>query len=585
MSRAPENPPEPAVEELEKLPIHLATKARALVRRWPWVPLILVIAAFCGVAAGLLLGSKVYRAETVLLFTRAADSAGEIGKSTYLASQLHTVKLPENLLRVREGLSLPMSLQSLASATAAHVRKDTGLLVIEGRADRADVAAEIANGLRDVFLASHVRIMAREAADALDRRERGARGALTGVVTQLERLGGLEGEVRSRIADDRRSRPEEEGLGDVNIRVERLRDVIIDDQKQRWNEAELAKRIHELERADRLVRQGLLPSGERDRLASEVAKQQALTVDTEEVKAWKDELDRLLAVALPSESATSPSAPVLQEMLLKDFNLRLDRVRLERELRTIAEERREVDRWLDLTAAGRDVPDVTGSGLCRFQVLSEARPPTWPESSNRRLVALALWLVLAAAGLFALAAVELADTRLKSAAEAEWLLGRRVYFGFGSAGAPADAVHLLSDLLLEEGRVLLTSIEARDPSVARRLGEQIRDALAERDLDVALVDGDRSAGELASPDFERELERAAAAHPLVVVIAPPVAHGGDPRTALLARRIASIVAVVSGSHARRGRIESALGRLEDWAGPVLGLALDQIEPDFLTLNP
>ncbi|MEO1083105.1 MAG: hypothetical protein AAFY88_02575 [Acidobacteriota bacterium] len=272
-------------------------------------------------------------------------------------------------------------------------------------------------------------------------------------------------------------------------------------------------------------------------------------------------------------------------MLLKDFNLRLDRVRLERELRAIAEERREVDSWLAVTAPGRDLPDVTESGLCRFQVLSEAQAPVWPESSNRRLVAVALWLALAMAGLLTVVVVELADTRLKSAAEAEWLLERRVFCSFGPAEGPADAVHLLSDLLLDEGQVLLTSIEARDPSVARRLGEQIRDALAVRELSVALVDGDRSTDELTSPDFGRELEDAGERHRLVLVIAPPVVHGGDSRAALLARRISSTFAVVSGFHARRGRIESALERLEDWAGPVLGLALDQIEPEFLTLNP
>ncbi|MEM1177963.1 MAG: hypothetical protein AAGM22_06450 [Acidobacteriota bacterium] len=576
--------PEAAVEEFDKLPIHLGTKAQALLRRWPWVPLLLLVSTVCGVSAGLLLGSKTYKSETVLLFRRAADSDGEIGKSTYLASQLHTVKLPDNLIRLREGLSLPMSLQGLGSATGAHVRKDTGLLVIEARADEPDVAAEIANGLRDVFLASHVRIMAREAADALDRREREAQRQLDSVATQLSRLSSLEGEVRSRIAEDRRSRPEEEGLGDVNIRVERLRDVIIDDQKHRWNEAELDNWELQLERADRLVLEGLVPASERDRVRAEVAKQRALTIDTTQVREWKDELDRLLAVALPSESATSPSAPVLQEMLLKDFNLRLDHVRLERELRAIAEERVDVGRWLEATS-GRDLPDVSESSLCRFQVLAVAQPPIWPESSNRRLIAAATWVALMGAGLFMVVAVELVDTRLKSAAEAEWLLDRRVYCGFGPQGAPDDAVQLLSDLFLQQGQVLLTSIEPRDSSAARKLGERVRDALVAREVAVALVDGDRSPEALTSPEFTAELEAAVADCRLVLVVAPPVVRGGDSRAALLSKRVGATFCVVSAESVRRGRIQTALERIEEWAGPVLGLAVDHIKPAFLSLNP
>ncbi|MDA8018980.1 MAG: hypothetical protein MPN21_16180 [Thermoanaerobaculia bacterium] len=579
--------PEPQVDtrwdDDEKLPLHVPTKLLALARRWRWMAIVLLASMALAGLAGILLGSRTYRAESVLLFRRAADSAGEIGKSTYLETQLHTVKLPQHLEILRQRLEIPASLEALGSATGAYIRTGTGLMVIDARWESASGAAEIANTLREIFLASHLRMMAREAARELELRSAEARDQFEAVEIQLQRLGGLEGEVRQRIDQDRRARPEEEGLGDVNIRVERLRDAIIDDQKQRWNEAELTKRTQDLDRVGRLASGGLVPRSELDRVAAEVAKQEALTVDTAQTGQWKSELDRLLAVALPSESATSPSAPVLQEMLLKDFNLRLDRVRWGNALAELEAATKEMESLLAQIRSGDETTGPLARELTRFQVVSEARAPRWPELSTRRTVALAVWVLLSGAGMAGLVAWELLDTRLKSASECQWYFEKEVLVGLARGASEVDpaTLRLLAGRLSKYRCVQIIGVAARSDSNLGRLLEQIAETLRRDGSNVTIIDCDRSPEELAGTEFLEALSRTGEEADLILLRSTVTDR--DMKPALLAERADATLVFTSAHHARRGHIRAVLESLEGWVAPILGIAIDHIEPEFLAL--
>ncbi|MCG8457229.1 MAG: hypothetical protein MI919_13210 [Holophagales bacterium] len=552
-------------------------------RCWPAVPVLLLIGAVAGVAMGLTFGSRSYRAETVLLFRRAADSAGEIGTSTYLETQLHTIKLPENLVDLRDRLEIAATLEGLGAATGAFIRQGTGLLVIDARWKSAAEAASIANTLREIFWSSHLEMMAAEKAIELETAVKAARKELREVETQLERLHELEMGTRNRISEDRRSRPEEEGLGDLNIRVERLRDAIIDDQKQRWNEAELEKRNLDLGSAGRLVGEGLVPLSELDRLAAEVAKQEALTLDTEQTGEWKDELERLLAVALPSESATSPSAPVLQEMLLKDFYLRLDNIRLRFEIDRLESRLSEIEELLTEIRSGQVPSSSIARELGRFQVISEARPPVWPERSSRRLIAFGVLMLVSGGGLVMLLARELADTRIKSGAELQYLLDRPVIASLESGSpSPREPVCWVASLLDGTSSVHLFPVEVEDPDAPRRFAERVAEELRERGRTVAVIDGDRPLEELVSTTFHDLVAEADASHDLVLILGPPAGPVSDRRAELLARQAEDAIVWTSARHARCGRIRRAMESLEH--GPTLmGVVLDNVDPAFTAL--
>ena len=96
-------------------------------------------------------------------------------------------------------------------------------------------------------------------------------------------------------------------------------------------------------------------------------------------------------VCLPStDSATSPAMNVLQEMLLKYFHLRLERVELREKLTQLDEQSEELAESIAGLEAGQGEVAVRGIRFePLFRLVSVAVPPIYPERSNRRMLAVA----------------------------------------------------------------------------------------------------------------------------------------------------------------------------------------------------
>jgi Mrp family chromosome partitioning ATPase len=422
-----------------------------------------------GAGAGLWFGERVYEAETVLLYRRAADASSEIGDSTFLATHMNMVEIPSNLQEVRRRLDLPVSVQELGGAVDARIEAKTGLLILRSTWADATTVADVANTLREVFVEHHVEVMGREELESLDARLEESRAEKREAEAQLAQLEVIEKETRLRVEEDLLASPELEGLGDVNIRIERIRDAIFDDQNQRANVAELVKWELEYERARSLAEQGVISKSELDRLRSEYERQEALTVDTDQTRDWRSELERLQEVAMPAGSATSPAAPVLQEMLLRGFLLRLDQIRLDERLRQLGARRAEVVVATRLVREDVAVGDAALAGLNYFRLISPAEQPVHPIRSNRRLLALSVAMLVGAAGLGALAFVELGDTRLRTEADAELKL------------------HLPCWASFVEGEVVSALASRRGGAQSQGLASRLRRRLPEPGLVLGLV--------------------------------------------------------------------------------------------------
>lgn len=431
---------DPGVE----LPIDIRTALVGMWERRREFFAFVLLAVFAGFSGGWLLGKKTYQAETLLLFQ---EDAGAVEKENVgpvsLETHLNMVKIPINLEEVRNRLKLPVAVQTLGAATEAQIQRSTSLLSIRAHWESAEEAAAIANTLRNVFIERHLTLLYQGERDALAPMLEQARKRKVLIEVQMSRLGDLEQSARERMTSDQKVSPELEGLGDINIRVERLRDAIYDDQTHRANVADLAMADLEYEKARKLFEQGLLSQLELDKARTAYERHNALAVDTEQIEAWRSELERLQSVAMPaSTAATSPSTAVVQDMLLKDFHIRLELIELEEKVRALT---RRDEAAVDILEAIRSRTPLRGvdpAELSRFRIVSPAQVPVFPQASSRRLFAIGIFALLSITGLGLVVGRELLDTRVKSPADA------RVKLKLPVLGAVSRAELLGEDRLL-----------------------------------------------------------------------------------------------------------------------------------------
>jgi len=412
---------QPVEGPVMELPIDIRTALLGMWGRRHIFFAFVLLAVLAGLSGGWLLGKKTYQAETLLLFQTDAGAVetGDVGPVS-LETHMNMVKIPINLEEVRDRLELPVAVQTLGAGTEVQIQRSTSLLSIRTRWESAAGAAAIANTLRDVFIERHLTLLYQGERNALGPMLEDAQKRKALIELQMSRLGDFEKSTRKRVGDEQKVPPELEGLGDINIRVERLRDAIYDDQRHRANVADLTRAEIEYEKARKLFEQSLLSQLELDKARTSYERHKALTVDTDQIDAWRTELERLQSVAMPdSNVATSPSAAVLQDMLLKDFYIRLELIELEEKVRVLA--RRDADAVAILDAIRhRKLP--RGSDLAersRFRIVSPAKVPVFPQSSTRRLFAIGIFALLTLAGLGLVAGLEVLDTRVKSPADAE----------------------------------------------------------------------------------------------------------------------------------------------------------------------
>ena len=445
-------------------------------RHWLLFAIIVILGGVLGVFGGHALGRQEFSAETVLLY-RQPTIVAETGDYVEppLTTQLNLVKITTNLEEVRRRLSLPCTLGQLGAACTVTVQSKTNLMSIRARWDSADPAAAIAGTLRDVFLESRRRLrreemtaMVRDLEARLTtvegrlRRADDAMQTFTGekhvvdldkeTLNALQELStldllyeqaeadkktiGLQAANIDRIMADlaKRAQAEKqqvasaqtESLTYTNMRLQRLREAIVDDKSYRANLAALAEAEAELERAKKLRAGNLIAEAEYTRVQADYERQKALTVDTDEIKAWKSQIQELDKVVIPTDSTPTASDRVLQDMTLRSFDIQLQQVALEEKGEHYAAARQKVQTRLDSlpvlqreyamlrreTGAAETEKNIIEGMLARarraqdaetgsFITVSEARVPIRPSRSNRRLVCLAIFSlgVLLAGGL------------------------------------------------------------------------------------------------------------------------------------------------------------------------------------------
>ena len=527
-------------------PVDPRTLVLGLARRWRWILVWTGVSFGFALAFGLLVGSRTYQAETVLLYRPRASLWTGTGNAVFdslsFETQRNLVKVRSNMEEVRELLELPASLSTIGQALEVNSGRSVDLMVLVAYWTDPAVAASLANTTRDVFLRSQVRIRYKEELTLVERLLRESRSEKEQLASQIEDMGRITRSLEARIDTERAVSPEAEGLGDVNIRVERLRDAIYDDQTQRANVAMLTQKEIEFERAQELVASGSISELEFVKIKADYESTKALAVDTDQVARWRSELERLQATVIPSEGATAPSAPLLQQILLRAIDLEFDlagATEKVRQLEELNEQVKEALATLDTPIERADGTYVEWLADSDFRLITPAREPVLPSRSNRKLVAIGSFVLLFGLGVVTVLAFELLKKGVRSAPEARLRLGLPVLGALpGDVNAdrleagPAASLGELHRVIAQRvrlgvrqpgARVLVTSAEHGEGKTS--LTAALARSLAEQGVRVLAVDAGRRDSRPAS---DSRLSRATSAYPILRRLLPFA--GREPRS-------------------------------------------------------
>jgi Mrp family chromosome partitioning ATPase len=525
----------------EKLPFHLPTLLRGVWRRRRWLLKCLGISIALGLVGGWLLGSQTYEADTVLIFESAVgdemgSDRGVQSRMRALRTSLDMVKLKANLEEVRKRLALETSLDQIGQAASVTVPANTSLMTIRVSWNSPKGAADIANTLRQVFLESVEKVRAerikkvmdfekvseevssrlqqadtafkdfttREKIVDLDKQTQWYLQELTSTEQllrdaefekkkldlQLKHFDSIINDLKQKAGEEQVASQATESLGEINIRFRRLRDAIHDDRAHRAGVADLSQKELEYNKAKRLYERDLIPRIQYERAKAEYERTKALTVDTEQIKKWKSEIKKLDKVVIPSKGSSSTSAKMLQEMMLKSFEIQLQHVAAEEKVQHLTEARKKSGEKLAalneqqreyitlsrkveaLETEKKTVEELVAqtrraeSQSPQFSLVSEAQVPEKPLRSTVPLFIVAI----TGFGIFSTVAVvlglELADTTIKSQPELALKLDRPVLGAIGkmdhSGHLPAEPFkiicrHIRNRLPKKGARILVVS--------------------------------------------------------------------------------------------------------------------------------
>ena len=558
-------------EKSEGLPFDPFAVLQGLRSKKKWIVLTLVIAIAGGVAAGVLLGKRSWDSYCVMLYQPpSVELSGRVYDAPVVQTQLNLVKLRRNLEATRDRLRLPISLESLASACDITNPRDTQLLIIKGTADAATRSASIANTLAEVFIENQRMVRNDELSDALgylegrkqdladklNRVQKESEGAAMkepedlereirshqtkldaldviyekalserkSLEIQNERVASITEEVKQKIADEQNEAAAVQGLSNMNIRVERIREAIMDERSEQTNDITLSQWKNRLDYDKQLLDKGYLSKAVYDHELAQYEKLKAQAVDSEKILAWKEELDDLYQKIRPNDKKETASAPILRDLMLRTFNLELqlkginehiiktkesrdaiaaDFEKLLASRNTSGAERWQVQSWRDeLSDVDKSIAMVRSlqtSGTSDFQIVSPAEASPLPSKSNRRLLAIGTTGMLGMFGMALIVSTELLQTRVRTCDEVSKLIDQPV---IAAITRQAEAEKALDTDATEQVRRATRSImQATDGRRVLLLGcrhgdgcstltQQIAECLARQQRRVTILEGD-----------------------------------------------------------------------------------------------
>jgi capsular polysaccharide biosynthesis protein len=472
--------PEPHAgpDQDERIPIHIWTIVIGVIRRRRFFAIFALVSVILALALAVSLGAPIYQAQSVILYHPDSDDRSNDPAIT-VQTQANMVLLESNLEETRRRLQIPVSVKQLASACEVKTQPNAALLMIDVLWNSPEIAARIANTLRDVFVSTHQNVRQTSAAqDVADLRARidqlrtrvgeinhrldefsDSSGLVdldketqnylteltsTELLYDQARAEKLSIDMQIRTAErllrerDRRASLKDQPPGELNSHYTRLRDAIHEDQSIRTNLEKLNLAKVEMDRSKALYEEQLLPKSEYDKAALNYRAQKETALDTDQVKTWRDQMTQI-----NHELASADQSAQSKEAMQKLFQLQLDQVAAEQKVKTLQESvdrlRKKINtlpklqRDYLLVASGSDSSQnelklleerlgrAERAKMARspeFVTVADATPPAYPAKSRRTIIFLAVSCLGMMLGLAIVLTRELLDGTVRSAGEA-----------------------------------------------------------------------------------------------------------------------------------------------------------------------
>ena len=635
-------------DQEERIPIHVWTIVVGVLRRRRFLTFFAAASAVIGLVLALWLGAPVYEAQSVVLYHPDPDERTN-DPSLTVQTQANMVLLETNLEETRRRLDIPVSVKQLAAACEVKTQPNAAVIMIDVMWNSPEIAARIANTLRDVFVAMQQNV--RQASAAQEVRDLTARisqlRARVGEInTRLDEFSNTSGlvdldketqnylveltsaellydqaraeklsiDMQIRTAERllqsaaRRASQANESLGELNTRYSRLRDAIHEDQSIRNNLEKLDLAKIEMDRAQQLYADRLIPKSEYDKAQLNYRAQKEVALDTEQVKEWRQQIAQLDQGLIPGEGP-APSKETMQKL----FQLQLDQVAAEQKVNTLEQS---VDRLRkkinslpklqrDYLLVSRD-SDSSQNELkllderlgraerakmarsTEFVTVAEAIPPAFPARSRRSIIFLGVTCLGTMLGLAIVLSRELLDRSIRSAGEAMVkipapLLGV-VPFLSSYKGLPrpderipepfrALALHVRRAIPKKGARLLL--ISARQDEGVTTVAAYLAESLRHDGLDVLMREC--PAGTSEAPNAA-EMLHADRAPDMVLLDGPPILDFID--SEVLAPLCDAAVFVVAAGITPASAVEEAIARIRATRVPVAGVILNRVDPAY-----
>jgi len=526
---------------MAQLPFDIRTVFVSLRQRYLLIIKLILISFIIGVVAALIFGQRTYRSETVLLYKPISSITGEERDTPSVHTQMNMVKLNGNLVDVRRLLKLDSTLEEIGSNVNVNIRRDTNLMTLSSTWNDPKTARDIANLLTDVFLRkqkeirefeisqlmSDVQYRITEASDKLVKTEgelevftmenkvvdldKQAQWLLeelaninilideaiiekTTIEMQSKSVDKIINNLRVKIEEESNNSIQTESKEDLDLKMRRLRESIIDDRSQRAKAADLETREADFERAKKLVDRDLIPRAEFTRIKAHYERVKALAVDTNQIKKWKKEMEIIDNTILPDEGKESISGRLLQEIMLKAFDVELHAVALNEKVQHLNNAAEKIQNKLNVIPklqrkltefnrilSGQESTKQELENILRkakrtselelpdYMIISPASLPVYPESSTRRIIAIIIATLIGFVGIIAFIFYEVLQPLVRSPSELAQKTGMPVLASLPLIDEPDTNAVINNYHFDEECRFLLHSIEHKLPSRGARI--------------------------------------------------------------------------------------------------------------------
>lgn len=479
----------PALSAAPSLPFDVITFLLGIWRRRAILLIAAVLSVVVGYVASRMLSTREYEATALLLYDPPALDAASDGTSQLsLNTLVDLFKTRQNLEAVREKLQLATKVKAIGYSTTIELRRKTTLLEIRTRWDDAEMAAAIANSIYESFFERLTTLKGKKKGQALEdlsnrlkevsaemtiRDQELKQFTLDNRIVDLDkeaawylqqlvtlntdadravsrRESAIQQRVEiGRIIEDLKQAAQEESsamsaqmssVTESNTKIQRLRELIGDEQESRARLADLAVKEEDLKRATKLRVLDAISQAEYDKVIAEYERAKAMTYDSEQISQWKREIKELDKIVVPGGGgASTTSGDVMRSVMLKAIDIQLDetasreqvkslegaKTRTEARLARIPQVKQahaEKERQVEALGSERKtlqhmIATTTRqlkSSQVPFRIISKAEAALYPRKSNRKIIFIGISFAGVAVGALLVLLLELLDFTIKS---------------------------------------------------------------------------------------------------------------------------------------------------------------------------